>query len=315
MNIKEKINIFSECRDYGIPLWQCPQFLFTVMGFIIIFTVTISYLVGIRFIAEPALVFLIDAAITIVLLIISFTITRTFERVVEASRMKSEFVNIASHQLRAPLTNLKWGIEFLGIEKIELSREKKEEYFNNLQENVARMVELVDDLLVVSRLERGSLPDIKKEINLREMVENLIARFKVFAEASNVRLELVAEPNLPKAFMDISQLKLVMENLIDNAIRYSKERGEIKIYLKKKDKNHNLLVVRDKGMGIPEEEKKHIFQKFFRAKNANKRKTRGSGLGLYVVKSIVEKAGGKIWFESEEGKGTSFFVTLPIKHK
>lgn len=315
MNIKEKINIFSECRDYGIPLWQCPQFLFTVMGLIIIFTITVSYLVGIRLIAEPALVFLIDAVIAVILLIISFTITRTFERVVEASRMKSEFINIASHQLRAPLTNLKWGIEFLGIEKIDLSREKKEEYFNNLQENVARMVELVDDLLVVSRLERGALPDIKKEINLREMVENLIARFKVFAEASNVELELIAEPNLPKVFMDNSQLKLVVENLIDNAIRYSKEKGEIKIYLKKKGKTHNLLVVQDKGMGIPEEEKKHIFQKFFRARNANKRKTRGSGLGLYVVKSIVEKAGGKIWFKSEEGKGTSFFVALPIKHK
>ncbi len=315
MNILKKSSIFSECWDYGIPLWQCPQFLFTVMGLIIIFTITASYLIGIRLIAEPAIVFLIDAAITIVLLIISFTITQTFERVIEASRMKSEFINIASHQLRAPLTNLKWGIEFLGIEKIDLSREKKEEYFNNLQENVARMVELVDDLLVVSRLERGTLPDIKREIDLREMVEKAVSRFKVFAEASNVELEVALESALPKVFMDNSQLKLVIENLLDNAIRYSKGKGQVKIYLKRKNENFNLLVVQDKGMGIPESEKKHIFQKFFRAQNVSTLKTRGSGLGLYVVKSIIEKAGGKIWFKSEEGKGTRFFVTLPVKYK
>ena len=313
MNILKKVNIFSECHNYGIPLWECPQFLFTIMGLIIIITVTASYLVGIRFIAEPAFVFLIDAAIAIVLLIISFTITKTFERVVEASRMKSEFINIASHQLRAPLTNLKWGIEFLGIEKISLSPEKREEYFNNLQENVARMVELVDDLLIVSRVERGTLPDIKKRIDLSEMLGRLISRFKVFAEASNVDIKSVMEPGVPDVFMDPSQLKLVVENLIDNAIRYSKEKGEINIYLKKHNKDFNLLVVQDKGMGIPEEEQRHIFQKFFRAKNVSRRKGRGSGLGLYVVKSIVEKSGGKIWFKSKEGQGTTFFITLPVK--
>jgi signal transduction histidine kinase len=159
------------------------------------------------------------------------------------------------------------------------------------------------------------LPDIKKEIDPKEVVKRLISRFEIFAEASNVKLEIVADPDLPKIFMDLSQLKLIVENLIDNAIRYSKRKGEVKIYLKRENKYYNLLAIQDKGMGIPKEEEKHIFQKFFRAQNANNHKTRGSGLGLYVVKSIVEKAGGKIWFKSKEGKGTTFFVTLPIKTK
>lgn len=308
-----QLNLPAQCRRYGLSLWQCPQFLFLVMGAVIIITAIVSYLIGSRYITEPSLVALIDITVTTSLFIISFIITRSFEKLAEASQMKTEFIDIVSHQLRSPLTNLKWGIEFLGLGKMDLPSAKKKEYFNNLQENVARMIELVDDLLVVSRIEQGTIQTIRKEVCLEDMIKKLIARSSIFADASNVKIKLYPQKNVPRAFIDLSQIKLVIENLIDNAIRYTRGKGDIEIYIEKNNKKEVLVKIKDSGVGIPEKDKRFIFQKFYRASNVLKQQTRGSGLGLFVVKSIIKKAKGRIWFESQEGKGTTFFFTLPTK--
>jgi len=307
-----KLNILAQCRRYGLPLWQCPQFLFLVMGVVIIITSIVSYLIGTRYITDPEIVTLIVLAVTILLFTIAFIIIRSFERIAEASRMKSEFINIVSHQLRSPLTNIKWTFELLTSKELETPSEKLEEYLNNVKENIARMAELIDDLLVVSRIEQGTFPMLKKEISLEALIRDLVSRFKVFAEASHIELNFYPEPDLPKIYADPSLLKLVIENLIDNAIRYTRGGGKIEIKLKRK-KGELLFEIKDSGVGIPEKEQKYIFRKFFRAENALKERTRGSGLGLYVCKSVIQKAGGKIWFKSEEGEGTTFYFTHPIK--
>ncbi len=309
---KEGLNLSRQCKRYGLSLWQCPQFLFLVMGIFIIITSVASYLIGSQYITDPEIVALIVLFITVVLFIIASVITRNFEKLAEVSKMKSEFVNIVSHQLRSPLTNLKWAVEVLTSKEREGSLEKREEYYSSLWENVKRMVELVDDLIIVSRLEEEKVPLSKKEISLEDMVKNLLSQFKFFAEASNIRIEFYPQKDLSLVFTDLTQIKLVIENLIDNAIRYTRNKGTIQIWLEKKNKNI-LFKIKDSGVGIPEKDQKFIFQKFFRSENALKEQTRGSGLGLYITKSIIEKLGGKIWFESEEGKGTTFYFTLPIK--
>jgi len=171
---------------------------------------------------------------------------------------------------------------------------------------------LIDDLLIVSKIEQGTFPLVKKEIELSSIIEELISRYKVFAEASNIKLNFYLGEKTTKVFSDPSLLKLVMENLIDNAVRYTPGPGKIDIHLTKKE-NSLLFRIQDSGVGIPESEQKYIFQKFYRAENALKRRTRGSGLGLYVCKSAIEKLGGKIWFQSKENKGTTFYFTIPIK--
>jgi len=230
----------------------------------------------------------------------------------EASRMKSEFINIVSHQLRSPLTNIKWTFEILTSKNLEMPTGKVEEYMTNVKDNIARMVELIDDLLIVSRIEQGRIPMRKKEIRLESLIEELVSRYKVFAEASHIELNFYPQKNLPEIFVDPSLIKLVIENLIDNAIRYTRGGGKVKIKLEVKAKNI-LFSIQDSGVGIPQKEQKYIFQKFFRAENALKERTKGSGLGLYVCKSIIDKAGGRIWFKSEEERGTTFYFTLPIK--
>ncbi len=315
MNLKgfcEQLNVSSQCRKYGLSLWQCPQFLFLVMGLIIIGSSLTVYAIGNRFIEDPTLVALLVLFISAILFVVATIITRSFERLAEASRMKSEFVSVVSHQLRSPLSNLKWVIEFLMSGRVGSVTEKQLEYFKILKENGDRMTELVSDLLIVSRIEQGRLPLKKEKISLDDLVGEVIREMEIFARASNVEIDSKSEKNLPPIVTDYFQLKLVIVNLLDNAIRYVKGKGRVEIILEKKNKNLH-FEVKDNGVGIPQDDKKYIFQKFFRSGNVLRHQTKGSGLGLYIAKSIVEKLGGKIGFSSRESVGSTFWFNLPVK--
>ncbi len=315
MNCKKilsKLNIVSQCRAYGLSIWQCPQFLFLIMGLFIITSSVITYLIGIRYLDNPGIVAFAVMVITAVLFIIAYLVTRSFERLAEASRLKSEFIDIVSHQLRSPLTNLRWTVDLLSMSKRGCSQEEKEEYLAIIQENVKRMLELVNDLLVVSKIEQGVFLQKKQEISVVDLFSEMIAGVKIYAEALNVKINFQSQNNLPKIIADPSQLKIVIENLLDNALRYSKSGGDVEIKIERKG-NKLLFKIKDAGAGISEKDKKFIFQKFFRGGNVLRKQTQGSGLGLFVVKSIVEGSGGKIWFESKEGEGAIFYFNLPIK--
>lgn len=269
-----------------------------------------AYAIGTKYIEDPYVVALIIMGLTVILLALAFIITRSFERLAEASRMKSEFVSIVSHQLRSPLSNLKWTIDLLMSEKVNLKEEKQFEYLKILEENAKRMGELISDLLVVSRIEQGRFTPRKENFFLKESINKVIEEAKIFLEATSTEVNFKSEENLPKIFSDPSQIKIVIANLLDNAIRYSRGRGKIEMKLEKKGRDL-CFKIKDNGVGIPKDDKKFIFQKFFRSQNALKEQTSGSGLGLYIAKSIIEKAGGKIGFKSQEGIGSTFWFTLP----
>jgi len=282
------------------------------MGIIIIGSTLTAYAIGTRYIEEPELVALIVLLITAILFIIAAIITRSFERLAEASRMKSEFISVVSHQLRSPLSNLRWAIELLMSGRLGKIEEKQTEYFRILKENSGRMGELVSDLLIVSRIETATLPQKRKEISLEDLIKKLISEFEPFAQASNVEIEFKSEENLPKILANPSQIRLVVENLLDNAVRYIKDRGKVKMLLSRRGQNL-YFEIEDNGVGIPKEDQKYIFQKFFRSENILRYQTQGSGLGLYISKAIIERSGGKIGFKSQEGVGSTFWFTLPIK--
>ena len=308
--IWSQLNIVAQCKKNGIALWQCPQFLFLVMGVIIFATTLFSYLIGVSIIVDPEVVALVVIIMTLILLIIAFIITRSFEKLADVSRLKSEFISIVSHQLRSPLTNIKWTFEVLSSNTFKVALNKKEEYFLNVSENIKRMVELIDDLLIVSKIEEGAFSINKKEIVIDDFVVDLTNRYKIFAESSKIYLTFKHDESIKTIMADKSMLKIVLENLIDNSIRYTKGGGKIDVRITRKNKDI-LFSVKDQGVGIPTSDKKFIFEKFFRAENALKSTTKGSGLGLYVCRSIVLASGGKIWFESEENKGTTMYFTLP----
>ena len=309
--ILSKLNIVEQCKKYNISLWQCPQFLFLAMGIIIVVSSLTAYAFGTRYIEDPLTVALIIQLLAGVLLTMAAIITRSFERLAEANRLKSEFISIVSHQLRSPLSNLKWTIELLTSGKLGKIEEKQVEYFKIIRENSNRMHELVSDLLTVSRIESAKLPFKKQRFSMQEFVNKLIMEYKPLASASNVEVTFKEVDNLPEVSSDPSRIKLVMENFLDNAIRYVNEKGKVEIKLSQENNNIRFSV-KDNGVGIPEKDKKYIFQKFFRSGNVLKYQTKGSGLGLYISKAMIKKAKGKIGFQSEEDKGSTFWFTIPI---
>jgi len=233
----------------------------------------------------------------------------TREKTIE--RLKSEFVSVSAHQLRTPLASIKWSLETL------LKGGKLNEYQQTIVKkafsSAERMLTIVNDLLNVVKIEEGRYVCRKTPINFEDLVKSKIKFFEEKIKEKQIQFEFRVLPKkLPKVKVDPEKIGLVIENLLDNAIRYNLIGGTITISLDLKD-NEIEFSIKDSGIGIPENEKSNIFQKFFRASNAIKKEPEGSGLGLFVAKNIVEAHGGKIWFESEEGKGTTFYFTIPIK--
>lgn len=312
--ILEQLNIRASCKKYGLGTWRCPQFLFLLMGVVNIATALITYALGTRYVADPGIVSLIVIIITVVLFVLTFSVTKSLEGLAEANRLKSEFISIVSHQLRSPLSNLKWALEILISGRFGKIEGKPADYLQILADNTKRMGELVSSLLMVSRIDQGRLPLHNTEFSLPDLAKEVIAGFKPVASASHIEIVFeTLKPGLPQVFGDPAQFKIVLENFIDNAVRYTKGAGKVVVAIV--TKNSGLLFsVKDGGVGIPKEDQKHIFQKFFRSGNVLKYQTQGSGLGLYIAKSIVEQSGGKIGFKSEQGKGSTFWFTIPRKN-
>ena len=316
--LRFELNIIEQAKKYGIPVWQHPQFLFLVMGIIIVFSSIFSYSLGTRYIEDPHVVALSIITLTLVLLVLAFIITRSFERLAEVSRLKSEFVSIVSHQLRTPLSNMKWIADLLVSER---SNEDRKEYFLMLKENASRMQELINDLLTVSRIEEGGLVTKREEFSFSNTVKEVAVNFQPMMQAMNIVLDIQDESKSRKVFADPSQIQQVVSNLFNNAIKYTgktktavlEEKGKkhvITIHMEDKGKNLR-FEIKDTGVGIPREDQKYIFEKFFRSGNVLRHETQGSGLGLYIAKAIIKRSKGEIGFESKEHKGSTFWFTLP----
>lgn len=231
----------------------------------------------------------------------------------EIERAKSDFVSIASHQLRTPLTISKWYIESLESQNlIKENQSKAKEYLDIVQECNERLINLIGDLLSVSRIEQGRVKDFPQRTDLGELTRGVISNLQTIAGKKHINIDLqISDKDIIK-MIDQERLKEMLEVLISNAIKYSKTSGKVKVILEKLD-NLVKFTIEDNGIGISDEDKRRIFDKFFRSAKAVELDPDGTGLGLYVAKSYVENWGGKIWFESKPGVRTDFYFTLPLK--
>ncbi|MCA9380887.1 PAS domain S-box protein, partial [Candidatus Dojkabacteria bacterium] len=243
-------------------------------------------------------------------------IERDITKAKEVDKLKSEFVSVASHQLRTPATGVKWYAELILEGKAGKLTKKQKEYITEMYESNERMLALINDLLNVSKIETGKKYEIEiSNGDIVTIVNNVIKNSKLLAKQKEIKIELSKSSSKSLSVdMDVEKMTQVVKNLIDNAIKYSplKEKVEINIEENSKD-NKFVLSVKDHGIGIPKKQSERIFEKFFRADNVLKTETDGTGLGLYIVKAIVEGHGGRIWFESSENQGTTFYIELPIK--
>lgn len=229
----------------------------------------------------------------------------------DIDRAKTEFVSLASHQMRTPLTIISWYSEMLQSKLNLLAN--KEESLLALELSIAskRLSALVNSLLNVSRLEMGSFVIEPKLLNIIDQVKNTIEVYRPLLIKGNLTLIEDFDNQLKPFLGDANLLDIVFSNLISNSIKYTPPGGKINISLKS-ESDLLKIVISDTGIGIPLASQEKVFTKLYRGDNAKSIDPDGTGLGLYVIREIVNNAGGKIWFESAEGRGTTFYITFPI---
>ncbi len=253
-------------------------------------------------------------------------IERDITKEKQIDRAKTEFVSLASHQLRTPLATIAWYLELLLDGSAGKITKNQKSYLTEIHNGNQRMIGLVEALLNVSRLELGTFYVELQEVDVANLTKEIIKELSPQLNLKKQTLKEDIDKKLKNIKTDPRLLHIVLQNLLSNAIKYTPEKGKIKIAVKivkrgdsvdsvKIKKESLLLEVSDNGYGIPLSEQDKIFSKLFRSKNAQTKNVDGTGLGLYIVKSIAERLGGKVWLNSTEGKGTTFFVALPINNK
>jgi PAS domain S-box-containing protein len=229
---------------------------------------------------------------------------------IESDKLKSDFISIASHQLRTPLSAINMYTRMLRDGLAGDLTEQQLPYLQTVLGSVERMNVLIDTLLNITRIEAGGITLKLRPVRLDELSREMLVEFVPAAQAKNITLTAEIPFDLPTLRTDNLLVKEVCANLLSNAIKYTPEGGEVRFEMLDTPNEIHWKVI-DNGYGIPHSDQKNIFLKFFRAGNITARDVSGTGLGLYLVKNIAESLGGELWFESTENKGSTFHFTLP----
>jgi signal transduction histidine kinase len=240
-------------------------------------------------------------------------------REISILKSKSEFLTVAAHQLRTPLTAVNWSLEGL-LSDATLSDSGRELVATGSLA-AKKLLKIIEDLLDVAKLEEGKFGYHFEEGKFIEFLEKILLDEQAVASPYGIKIYFDRPKEDVSFFFDKEKLALAITNLLDNAIKYNVPNGSITVTAAKMEKEPRVLVIiKDTGLGIPPEAMDKLFTKFFRAENAIKFSTEGSGLGLYLVKNVISRHGGKIWVESELNRGTTFYFTLStdpkiVRHK
>ena len=231
---------------------------------------------------------------------------------VELERMKLDFVSIAAHELRTPLTALRGYVALLVESAMPKLDEEENDYLQKVSLSANQLHILIENLLNVSRIERGDLNINKQEHDLEELIVTSVAQFEDAAKESNIELTYVKNTyKMPNLMYDEVLIQEVLSNLIDNALNYTNSGGRISIVLEKAEES--LIVhIKDTGIGIAESSVPHLFKKFYRASKVLREGRKGTGLGLYISKQIINMHGGRIWVRSKINEGSTFSFSLPL---
>ncbi len=230
------------------------------------------------------------------------------------NRLKTEFVSIAAHQLRTPLSAIKWATKMILDGDTGPINQDQRELLSKAFESNERMIKLVNDMLNVSRIEEGRLEYTFEKVEFKTVYETVVENIKGKLKEKDIKFNIKKPKKMPSVYIDKEKIRLVMQNLLENAVKYIPMNGSITLNIKKQGEKLK-IIIKDNGVGIPKADQKKLFTKFFRAENVLKMQTDGTGLGLFIANNIIKKHDGEIGFKSEEGRGTQFYFYLPINNK
>jgi len=234
-------------------------------------------------------------------------------RLKELDKMKSDFVSNVSHELRTPLTSIKGSVENMLDGLTGSLNEKQIRYLVRIKLNTDRLSRLINDLLDLSRIESGRVEVRPTRLPLTALAEEVAEYLKPLATEKLIRIEVPSPDPSATAWADRDKVTQVLVNLIGNALKFTPKEGKVTVALAKNENDYVQISVADTGPGILPDDTNKIFSKFYQVTNIAKQKPRGSGLGLAISKALVEMHGGKIWVESEVGRGSTFYFTLPAQ--
>ena len=311
--LHDEFDLQKQADDLGLKVWQTPSFLFIIMGVVIILAMVVVDVAAQRY-DSPNVLIISEALVVSVLFIIGYFIIHDVEEVARANKIKTEFVSVASHQLKTPIAEIKWQLELLLSKFSDGMSDKQKEILSEVMHSGDRMARLINDLLDVARIDQGRIPLAKEQFNLCQIIDQTVKEYQTMADVSGSNISVSCPVEKQEVFADKRRVLVVLDNLVSNAIKYTEEKGKVEIFLEPHE-GEVQVCIRDNGVGIPKDEQDRIFEKFFRSNNSIKNKTDGTGLGLYIAKNIVQQSGGKIWFQSIEDVGSEFYFTLPLEKK
>ncbi len=239
-------------------------------------------------------------------------VQRDITKEIEVDKMKTDFISLASHQLRTPLSAMRWFLEMLTEGDLGKLNVQQSEVVENISISNQRMISLVNALLNISRIESGRIIINPTKTNMVVLVNEVYSSIEKLFSLKNQKVSFKTEEDSIVLNIDVDLISQVILNLLTNANKYTPKNGKIDVSIYRSN-NFVIFKVSDSGLGIPASEQEHIFKRFYRAKNTVKVDTDGTGLGLYLAKTIILSSGGEIWFESKEDVGTTFWFSIPEK--
>ncbi len=234
------------------------------------------------------------------------------KKLIEFDKMKANFISLVGHELRTPLSSIKESVSLVSDESTGKINDKQKEMLAIADRNIVRLTRLIDDVLDLSKIEAGKLGVRRTPLDLNKLIKEIFNEMYMSAKNKKITLEIDLYPNLPEAYADPDRITQVIVNLINNAIKYTPQEGKITIATRQSDQRFLEISVIDTGIGIKVSDYDRIFNKFQQIDYQMNRRIEGVGLGLVISKGLVEAHGGRIWFDSEFGKGSKFIFSLPL---
>lgn len=237
-------------------------------------------------------------------------LTKANEELRTLDKRKSEFLSVVAHQLRTPLTGIKWALSMLLQSQSEAPSTWQKKLLVSCDEGNERMITIVNEMLRADRTGTGTFEVTLVATDMTTLITSVVKELHLLATERAVTITFTNDADIPTLMVDPEMMRFAFQNLLDNAVKYSPPHGTVEIRTDVKNAKMTCSIT-DHGIGIPTNQQSYIFSRFFRAQNAISTEPNGNGLGLSIVKSIIEKHGGTIEFTSEENKGTTFIVSLP----